>query len=464
MIEKVKNAIKKHRMLNTGECVVVAVSGGPDSVALLKFLALISAEYGLTLIVAHLNHGLRKEADDEEQFVRRISEDMGIAFECRRVDISYLRKGTGKSIEEVSREVRYQFLNDVVRKHHAQKIALGHNLNDQIETVLINFLRGSGPEGLKGMLPGRDTLYIRPLLAVSRKEILSFIESHKMQYVTDVSNMENLFLRNRIRNFLIPQLKKYNPNLEESLNNMAEIMRMEDDYMKTAARTILSEWNIRPVSDEIRIGVSELKKYHEAIQSQVIKDLLRRLAPNGQGIGYAHIKAVIDLCTSNYPSGQLNLPHNILVRREYDSLITSRGKKSERKIINDKHDKIHYEVTLPGTVHIMELEKTMQFDFVKHPDRIHEVDQNTVFMDFDMIVLPLIIRTAKPGDRIQPLGMKGKKKINSYFIDEKIPLRVRKETLLLLDQESVIWIAGMRLSERVKISDKTRKILKVEIV
>lgn len=156
------------------------------------------------------------------------------------------------------------------------------------------------------MLPARDSLYIRPLLAISRKEILSFIESHKIQYVIDASNTESLYLRNRIRNILIPQLKKYNPNLEESLNNMAEIMRLEDDYMKTVARTILSEWNIRPASDEIRIGISELKKYHEAIQNQVIKDLLRQLTPNGQGIGYAHIKAVIDMCTSNYPSGQLN--------------------------------------------------------------------------------------------------------------------------------------------------------------
>jgi len=241
MINKVKNAIQKHGMLDKGERVIVAVSGGPDSIALLKVLAMISEEYGLTLITAHLNHGLRKEADDEEQFVRRVSREMGITLESKKSDINSLKKGTGRSIEDISREVRYRFLNEAARKHDAHTIALGHNLNDQIETVLMNFLRGSGSEGLKGMLPARDSLYIRPLLGISRREILSFIEFHKIQYVTDASNTESLYLRNRIRHSLIPQLKKYNQNLEKSLYNMADIMRLDDDYMKTVVHTISAE-------------------------------------------------------------------------------------------------------------------------------------------------------------------------------------------------------------------------------
>ena len=464
MINKVKNAIQKHGMLDKGERVIVAVSGGPDSIALLKVLAMISEEYGLTLITAHLNHGLRKEADDEEQFVRRVSREMGITLESKKSDINSLKKGTGRSIEDISREVRYRFLNEAARKHDAHTIALGHNLNDQIETVLMNFLRGSGSEGLKGMLPARDSLYIRPLLGISRREILSFIEFHKIQYVTDASNTESLYLRNRIRHSLIPQLKKYNQNLEKSLYNMAELMRLEGDYMKTVVHTILSEWNIMQARDEVRISISALGKYHEAVQNQVVKELLRKLTPGGQGIGYAHIKAVMDLCFSDHPSGYLDLPHTIVIRRAYDSLIISAGMKSKQRITYEKHDEIHYEVTFPGSVHIVELGKTLRSEFVKNHDGVHTVDQNAVFMDYERIITPVIIRTVKPGDRIQPLGMKGTKKIKSYFIDEKVPLNVRKETLLLLDQESVIWIAGMRLSERVKISDKTRRVLKVEIV
>ncbi|HBH87788.1 MAG TPA: tRNA lysidine(34) synthetase TilS [Syntrophaceae bacterium] len=464
MINKVKDAIQKYGMLKKGECIIVAVSGGPDSIALLKVLALISEEYEITLITAHLNHGLRKEADYDEQLVLRISREMEITSESRKVHINSFRQETGRSIEDISREVRYQFLNDVAKKYHANKIALGHNLNDQIETVLMNVLRGSGSEGLKGMLPIRDSLYIRPLLGISRKKILSFIESHKIQYVTDASNTENLYLRNRIRNSLIPQLKKYNPNLEENLKNMAEIMRLEDDYMKTVSRAIISDWKIKADSSDISISISELRKHHEAVQNQVIKGLLRQSTPGGQGIGYAHIKAVTDLYSSEHPSGYRNLPHGIMVRREYDSLIISKGMKAKRKITRDIFDNMHYEVTFPGSVKIAELGKTLQSEFVKQPEDLRAVTQNVVFMDYDTVVPPVIIRTIKPGDRIQPLGMQGEKKIKSYFIDEKVPIDVRKQTLLLLDQKSVIWIVGRRLSERVKISEETRRVLKVEIV
>lgn len=465
MIKKVKDAIKKHGMLDKGEKVVVAVSGGPDSVALLKVLELISHEYELILIVAHLNHGLREEADTEEQFILGITEKMGIACDFKKVDINYLRKGTGKSTEDISRQVRYGFLNDVARKHQAQKIALGHHRGDQIETILMNFLRGSGPDGLKGILPVRDSLYIRPLLGIGREEIISFLDTYKIPFMTDTSNMEQIYLRNRIRHLLIPELKaKYNPNLEENLSNMAEILRLEDYYMKSVTDDILSKWGVGQASDEIRIRISDLKKHHEAIRNRIIRELLRRATPGSQGIGYIHIKAVSDLCFSHHPNGYLNLPHNILAKRGYDSLIISIKNKSDRKYNDEKYDKLHYEVALPCSVMISESEITIKFNFVKNPMQINEDEHNTVYMDYDRIVPPVIIRTVKPGDWIQPLGMKGKKKIKSCFIDDKVPLSIRKKSLLLIDQVSVIWIVGMKLNERVKITDKTTNGLKVEIV
>jgi tRNA(Ile)-lysidine synthase len=465
MIKDVRQTIKKYTMLEAGESVVVAVSGGPDSVALLKVLEIFSGEYSLTLIAAHLNHGLREEADVEEQFVRELSNEMGITCECKKVDVMSFKKGTGKCVEDISRDVRYHFLNDIAKKHHAQKIALGHHLNDQIETVLMNFLRGSGPDGLKGILPSRDSLYIRPLLGVSRKKILSFLESRRISFMTDASNMEELYLRNRIRHVLIPELKKhYNPNLEDNLANMAEIMRLENDYLKTVTDAILSEWDVGVAKDENRINILVLGKYHEAVQRRVVKNILQKSTPHSKGIEYAHVKSVLDLTYSNNPSGSLNLPYGIVVRREYDSLVISRGEKSKNKDVNEKYNHLYYKVTIPGTVNVSEIGKTLRFDFVNHTAGIHTNMQSTVYMDYDMITCPVIIRTAKPGDRIKPLGMKGTKKIKSYFIDEKIPLNSRKRIPLLLDQESVLWIAGMRLSERVKITKKTRNILRVEIV
>ena len=465
MMKEVRKTIKKQNMLEAGERVVVAVSGGPDSVALLKILEMLSREYKLTLIAAHLNHGLRDEADSEEQFVCELSNEMGITFESKKADIISYRKGSGKCVEDISRDVRYDFLNDVAKRQNAQKIALGHHLNDQVETVLMNFLRGSGPDGLKGMLPVRDSLYIRPLLGVSRKKILSFLESRKISYMTDTSNTESHYLRNRIRHLLIPQLEmQYNPHLYYSLANMAEIMRLENDYIENETDIAMSVSFVGVAEDKVKINIPKLLEYHKAIQWRVVKEILQRSTPHSKGIEYAHIKAVMELTYHNRPSGHLNLPYGIVVRREYDSLSIEKEGNFKKNTPCEKFDHLYYEVTIPGTVKIDELERIMKFDFVDYPTGINTNIQNIAYMDYDKIVGPMIIRTTKPGDRIKPLGMRGTKKIKSYFIDEKISITSRKMIPLLLDQESVLWIAGMRMSERVKITKKTINFLRVEIV
>jgi tRNA(Ile)-lysidine synthase len=465
MIAEVRKDIKKLNMLKTGERVVVGVSGGPDSVALLRVLEILSHEYRLTLIAAHLNHGLREEADKEEQFVRKLCNEMEIKFESKKVDINYLRKKSGKCIEDISREIRYQFLDEVAKRHDAQKIAVGHNLNDQIETVFMNFIRGSGPDGLKGMVPVRDSMYIRPLLGVKRKKILSFLEDRKILYMTDASNEENIYLRNRIRHLLIPQIKaQYNPNLDINLTNMAEIMRLENDYLEKDTDTAITKIMFGSIEDEIRINIPELMQYHEAIQRRVVKEMLQRLTLGQKGIECDHIKAVVELAYRNRPNAHLNLPFGIVARREYDFLIFVQEAKSLKQTSCEQYDFLHYTVTVPGIVNIAKLGRSMKFDFVDSVVWSDTNMPNIVYMDYDTIVGPLIIRTIKPGDRIKPFGMKGTKKIKSYFIDEKIPISRRKMIPLLSDQESVLWIVGMRMSEHVKITKKTINILKVEIV
>ncbi|MEN6320599.1 MAG: tRNA lysidine(34) synthetase TilS [Syntrophaceae bacterium] len=465
LIAEVRKTIKKHNMLKKGERIVVAVSGGPDSVALLKVLEVLSHEYGLTLIAAHLNHGLREEADREEKFVRKRCNEMEITCESKKVNINELRKNSGKCIEDISRDIRYEFLDEVAKRQNAQKIALAHHLNDQIETIFMNFIRGSGPDGLKGMVPVRDSMYIRPLLGVNRKKILSFLEARKIPFMTDTSNMENIYLRNRIRHLLIPQIKaQYNPHLDINLANMAEIMRLENDYLEKDTDAALSKLVLGSAEDEIKINIPEIMRYHEAIQWRIVKEILQKLSPDQKGIEYDHIKAVVELAYSNRPSGHLNLPFRIVARREYDSLIVTQERKSLKQTVCEQYDYLHYIVTIPGIVNIAELGRTMKFDFVDSLVWSDTNMPNIAYMDYDTIIGPLIIRSIKPGDRIKPLGMKGTKKIKTYFIDEKIPMIKRKMIPLLLDQDSVLWIAGLRMSERVKITKKTIKILRVEIV
>ena len=225
-------------MLEPGDRLVVAVSGGPDSVALLRLLSLLTDEYRLGLTAAHLNHGLRKgEADEEEAFVRGLCDGMGIACIGRRIDIRALRATKRGSLEELCREERYRFLAETAEKCGAVKIAVGHHRDDQAETVLLHLLRGCGPEGLRGILPVRGGRIIRPLLEVGRSDILAFLAAEGLPYMTDSSNASPLFLRNRIRNELIPRLAAdYNPRLIEGLCQTAGIIRREDDYLRGVVR------------------------------------------------------------------------------------------------------------------------------------------------------------------------------------------------------------------------------------
>ncbi len=462
MIEKVKRAIKKHGMLERGDRVVVAVSGGADSIALLKVLKFLSYEYGITLISAHLNHGIRKkQADREEVFVRRFSRNIDIDFESRKVHVPYMQKGSGKSIEEVGREERLRFLTDIAGKYGAQKIALGHHMHDQAETVIMNFLRGSGPEGLKGMLPVRDGMFIRPLLGITKKEIHDYLEQNQIPFIMDPSNNSSIYLRNRIRHELIPELKRrFNPRLEEVLASMSEIMRLENDYMEAVTDRVLENWGSKSTDEEIRINISDLINLHPAIQHRLIKNLLKRFSPTGTGIGYSHVKSVIGLADGARPGGRAILPYRICVRREYDDLCFGRQKKES----NDRSWGFCYDVPVPGEIYIRELNRTMRFEMIQTLESILLDNPNVVCMDFEKIIFPVVVRTVMPGDNIQPLGMEGKKKkLKSFFIDMKIPQIKRKTVPLMVDAGSVIWIAGMRMSERVKITDKSRKILKVEI-
>jgi tRNA(Ile)-lysidine synthase len=467
MVEKIKKAIREQGMLDMGDHVVAAVSGGPDSMALLKVLELISTEFHLTLIAAHLHHGIRGEdADEEEELVRQYSQAKNILFVSRRIHVPSLKRKKKQSVEDIGREERYRFLKEVAETYAAQKIALGHQLHDQAETMIMNFLRGSGLEGLRGMLPVREGLFIRPLLAIRREEILHFLQAQQVPYRLDPSNESNLYLRNRIRQGLIPDLKdQFNPDLEENLRDMADILRLEDDYMNMLALGILAEAGVQRPGGEMSLQRSNLRKHHPALQRRMIKSLLEGLSPSGKGIGFTHVMAVIRLSESDKPGGQVDLPHGIRVRREYDVLYFQKKTERDGALKSEKRsEEFLYDVSIPQVIPLHELGRNLSFELVKPSESLVRDDANRTYMDCEKIVFPLVVRTFRPGDRIQPLGMEGTKKLKAYFIDRKVPQRRRGEIPLLVDGKSVIWIAGMRLSERVKITDKSRKILKVEIV
>ena len=337
MLKKVRKTITDSLLLERGDHLLVAVSGGPDSVALLWTLVLLSLEYELQLTTAHLNHGLRgAEAQAEEAFVHSLCAGMGINCISKTVDIRILQKGRGKSLEEVGREERYRFLDETAQTCGAKKIATGHHRNDQAETVLINLLRGSGLEGLKGIVPVREDRIIRPLLHVGREEILEFLNREGLTYIMDSSNLNPHFLRNRIRHQLIPELTaRYNPGIVRGLSQTAEIIRREDDYLQVMVRQILSRWGIVPGEADILLPLKDFIDLHEALQRRVIKCLLGAAALSGNGVGYRHIEAVLALArSSHHRKASLDLPGLIRVEREESVLRI--GRVNSRPVRRDK--------------------------------------------------------------------------------------------------------------------------------
>lgn len=465
---KVFRTVERNAMFDPGDRVGVAVSGGADSVALLHLLSMIADEYKLELFVLHLNHGIRgSESDRDEAFVVTLGESMGIPTDVGKISIPAIMEKLGGSLEDVCRKERYAFFERMARKHALNKIALGHNLNDQIETVIMRFLRGSGLEGLRGMLPVRDGIYVRPLIDVTREEILSFLERSGICFVTDSSNRENIFLRNRVRNALIPELKAlYNVKLEENIGRMVDILRSEDDFMRESTEKIMSDWEIG--GERAEIDMRKLETVHPALQWRVIKTVLEGYSPERNGIGYLHIKSVVDLIKGSNPSASVDLPFNLRALRQYDMLIISPaeggGKRSSGKYVSDgREDDFSYTVEVPGSVEIRETGVRMIFDVVDVSEASTR-SSNPVFMDYGSISFPLVVRNIRPGDRIQPLGMKGTKKIKDLFIDKKVPKLHRKGIALLVDRKSTLWVPGMVLSNRVKITNTTEKVVKAEII
>ncbi|MBN2178534.1 MAG: tRNA lysidine(34) synthetase TilS [Deltaproteobacteria bacterium] len=474
MLKRVRETIEKHGMLSYGDRVGVAVSGGPDSVALLNALIMIAPEYGIQLSVLHLNHGIRGEAsDNDEAFVREEAKSKGIPFRSKSVSVPDIRKREKGSLEDISRKERYRFFEEIFQEDSLDKIALGHNLDDQAETVIIKFLRGSGMEGLRGMLPVRDGIYIRPLINVARSEIASFLEKEGIGFVRDASNESGQFLRNRIRNEMIPELRdNYNNALVDTINRTATILRIEDDFIQKTVEGILADWGISRDENEVRIEIKKLTTLHEALRQRIIKELLEDKTSSKKGIGYRHVRAVMDLAEGENVSGVLSLPFHVTVGREYDTISICRnedvrhssGAKSRRNVFEgETTEGFSCQVKIPCRITVPDAEMSFCFEFVEG----NEIDfslGNAVFIDYNKIVPPMYIRNVREGDRIQPFGMEGTKKLSDIFIDKKIPKGKRGHIPLVADEKSVLWIPQIALSQRVKITDMTEKVVKAEII
>ena len=457
MIKKIKQTINKYKMLKQNERVVVALSGGPDSTALAVALAQLAPEMGLQLIVAHFNHGLRgKEANEDARNAGRLAKKLGLVFISRKMDKRAVIKGL--SPEDFYRQQRYLFFDEVAKSSRAGKIALGHNLQDQAETVLLHLLRGSGLEGLKGIMPLRDGKYIRPLIEISRDEIISFLEEAGISYRQDSSNMSNVYLRNKIRLELLPYLKKeFNPRIDETLAQMADIICEENRFIRECVDNALKSTCIKRQKNIIILNIEYISMLSKAIRRRMLKELLENFTTQKNGITFLHINALDKLLQKAESGRKICLPFGIEARREYDNLIL------ERKKERAKQQEYQYQVSIPGSIYLKERNLTIRFQVVKKNKTEFNVKAKDYF-DLAKIKFPLILRNRRAGDWFQPLGMSGRQKLKALFIDHKIPQHKRNEIMLLVDQQSVIWIENMHLNDQVKITPETKNALELEII
>jgi tRNA(Ile)-lysidine synthase len=456
ILGNIQRTITEHRMIRRGDGVVVGLSGGPDSVCLLHVLHRFRALLGIRLVAAHFDHGLRPGEDENET---RFAVDLARALNLP-VDVgrwAHARSSAKGAIEERARNARHRFLEAVRRKFDCRRIALGHTLDDQAETVLMRLLRGSGPAGLSGIPPCREDGLIRPLIALRRRDVEAYLGLNRLPSVTDSSNFERRFFRNRIRLDLIPLLKQYQPRIVERLAQTARIMADDEDCLAEAAGEWLAAAAETGQHGGIQIPVSVLNRLHGAIRGRVIRLALQRVAGTLRRLDAGHVAAVKRLAEARKPQARLDLPNRVTVTRTYDHLVIA--PLSAAGPID-----FSYTIDRPGTWPLEAVGRTITLAFEDplirtQNDRTHW----TARLSGDRLAFPLTVRNARPGDRFVPLGMTGRKKVKDFFIDLKLPIPERRRVPILLHGDDIIWICGLRIDDRFKVTPETQRVLRVTL-
>ena len=457
----VEATIKQYDMLHEGDTVVVGVSGGPDSVALLHTLISISAGWSLRLVVAHLNHKLRGSAADEEAaFVGRLARSLGIPCEIQSENVSKFRIEQRLSLQEAARTIRYAFYDDVASRHGADKIALGHQAHDNAESVLIHLLRGTGPRGLSGIPPVRTGRIIRPFIHTTRQDILTFLGNRGIEYVRDRSNADLKYLRNRIRHELLPHLEEhYNPNVVSALNRLASIIRDEEKFLDLEANRTFDKLSLEKRSDCVTLPVGKLSHIHPALLRRLIRRAVSHLTGNVRRFGHVHVEAVSRLITGGSPSGHLDLPKGVGVILDRQEI---------KFFLRGPEEPPAFEYDIPGlqTTVIEEIGITLKLseclrNEVSDPKTY---PREIALFDMDTVTFPLKVRNFRAGDRFSPLGMSGSQKVKAFFINQKVPQSERKRCPILLSGENILWLVGYRTAESAKITEQTKRVLKAELL
>lgn len=453
--KKFLETVKRYNLIEPGELVIAGVSGGPDSLVLLHLLTRLAGKLGCKVHAAHLNHSFRgKEAEEEASWVENTAQAWGIPCTVGKADVPALARARGLSPQDAGHLARKEFFLDLLDRIKAHKIALGHQSDDQAETLLMRFLTGAGPEGLRGILP-RQGFFIRPLLFISRGEIETYCRKHGLDPRRDPSNEKDIYLRNKIRNQLLPWLvKNINPNLPDTLNRTAQVFWAEEDYLQEMAAQAAAKF-LSWENEEVSLSLAGWNSLHPALQRRIIRLAYQHLVKK-QGPSFRHVEEVRALGQEKQVGKMVRLPGKVTVEKTYDRLLfytyripVDRGG-IEKRMLN-----------IPGATFIPETRQIIEASISDVPPPATGV--NMVFMPWEPSLL-LCARSRLEGDRFSP-GKKGKK-LKEYLIEKKIPRQLRDRILLVAHNQEVLWIPGLAVGGKLNRENPGGKylVLKINVI
>ncbi|MEH7383952.1 tRNA lysidine(34) synthetase TilS [Bacillus sp. JJ1521] len=442
MIEKVSRFIEKHELIQKDSTIIVGVSGGPDSLALLHYLFYQQKES--TLIAAHVDHMFRgKESEEDLLYVKEFCEAYQISFESIQIDVTSYKQEHSLSSQVAAREVRYQFFNEMMRKHKAEYLALGHHGDDQIETILMRLARGSKGVGYAGMQVKRPFscgAIIRPFLAVTRADIEEYCEEWKLSPRRDPSNDKDDYTRNRFRHHVLPFLKQENPAVHEHFLQFNQYMTEDNEVLDELTIEKMNKVMKRNEGNEIEIEIPCFLAMPKSLQRRgiqlILNYLYKELPPS---LSAVHIDNLLTFLASNHPSGELHFPAGLRIVKSYESCTYTYTDCKEQL------SPYRFHIDTPGLYRLEDGSEIKSQVWKNYPRSA--VGNNSFVIDPDTIQLPLYVRSRKTGDKMKLKGMNGSKKVKDIFIDEKIPLHRRDLWPVVEDEQGkILWLPGLKKS------------------
>jgi tRNA(Ile)-lysidine synthase len=464
--ERVFNFIRENRLVEVGDLLLVGVSGGPDSICLLSLLNELKDELGIRLHVAHLDHELRgAESQADAVFVAELSHKLGIPATIESRDVALYRKEKHLSLEEAAREVRYAFLSDLASKLGTNKVAVGHTASDQVETVLMHLIRGSGTRGLSGLQPmttlrvgGKLLNVIRPILIMSRSETEDYCRRHRLEWRIDRTNLLPESMRNRIRLELLSLLRKYNPEIEQAVIRTAAIACDDTGFIDAATQKVLGEI-VTETDGSIIIDKDRFLDLHTALQRALLRRTIAALTGDLRNIELTHIEDIMSIKDGG-AGKRITLPGGLIFSIGYREFTLRKG--SEPSAVSTPIEG-KYCLNIPGETLVPGWRIESRIDDWRSTGGLCPNEGKlTAFFDFEKTGGELAVRGKKPGDRFVPFGMAEMKTVAEFLIDEKVLREERPYIPVVESKNQIVWLAGMRTDDRVKVTAITKRVMRLK--